>query len=320
MRKKVDETQVKNNYIASPLNYTGNKRRLVPQLLPLFPKRITTYIELFAGSCVMAANVSANKYVFNDLLGDVLDLVKLIIDSDSDELIKKIRDITAEFKVDNRNQNRENFLKLLDYYNTENRELFVLFALVSASYSNQLRFSQEAKLNGKSSVNKSFQSKDKKLSLSWGERFFNDNQALNLRNFANAMRGKDLEYHKTDFTLVNLDGLDSESLVYLDPPYLLTDTGYTKSWSSYHEQRLLNYIDDLHSKGIRFALSNVIESKGLTHTQLVDWSKKYNVHYLDVSYKNASHQRKDKTSPDVEVLITNYDPQTFEIIQLKQAA
>ena len=36
-------------YIKSPLNYTGGKYKLLPQLLELFPKRVETFIDLFAG-------------------------------------------------------------------------------------------------------------------------------------------------------------------------------------------------------------------------------------------------------------------------------
>ncbi len=40
---------MKNNYIQSPLNYTGGKYKLLNQLIPLFPKNINTFIDLFGG-------------------------------------------------------------------------------------------------------------------------------------------------------------------------------------------------------------------------------------------------------------------------------
>lgn len=40
---------------------------------------------------------------------------------------------------------------------------------------------------------------------------------------------------------------------------------------------------------------------------LKEWSKKYNVHYLNTDYKNCNYQTKDKSAnSSVEVLITNY--------------
>lgn len=37
------------NYIKSPLNYTGGKYKLLPQILPLLPNNIDTFIDLFGG-------------------------------------------------------------------------------------------------------------------------------------------------------------------------------------------------------------------------------------------------------------------------------
>lgn len=40
-------------YVKSPLNYTGGKYKLLPQLLELFPKQVNTFVDLFAGGeCV----------------------------------------------------------------------------------------------------------------------------------------------------------------------------------------------------------------------------------------------------------------------------
>lgn len=33
----------------NPFNYIGAKYRLLPQLLPLFPPNITTFVDLFGG-------------------------------------------------------------------------------------------------------------------------------------------------------------------------------------------------------------------------------------------------------------------------------
>lgn len=39
-------------YVKSPLNYTGGKYKLLPQLLELFPKQVNTFVDLFAGGGV----------------------------------------------------------------------------------------------------------------------------------------------------------------------------------------------------------------------------------------------------------------------------
>ena len=37
------------SYIKSPLNYVGGKYKLLPQIVPLFPEKIHTFIDLFGG-------------------------------------------------------------------------------------------------------------------------------------------------------------------------------------------------------------------------------------------------------------------------------
>ena len=36
-------------YVKSPLNYTGGKFKLLPQLQEIIPKGIDTFVDLFAG-------------------------------------------------------------------------------------------------------------------------------------------------------------------------------------------------------------------------------------------------------------------------------
>ena len=57
----------KQKYIKSPLNYVGGKHKLLPQILPLFPKNINTFIDLFGGGFNVGINVSAKEVVYNDL-------------------------------------------------------------------------------------------------------------------------------------------------------------------------------------------------------------------------------------------------------------
>ncbi|MCB5560184.1 DNA adenine methylase, partial [Anaerosalibacter bizertensis] len=72
------------------------------------------------------------------------------------------------------------------------------------------------------------------------------------------------------------------------------------------EFQLLNILDDLNEKNIKFALSNVLETKGKRNEILIQWSKKYNINYLNYNYNNSNYHKRDKKSNNIEVLITNY--------------
>lgn len=62
--------------IQSPLNYTGGKFKLLPQILPLFPGKIDQFVDLFCGGCNVGLNVTANKVIYNDLDENVINLYK----------------------------------------------------------------------------------------------------------------------------------------------------------------------------------------------------------------------------------------------------
>ena len=65
-----------------------------------------------------------------------------------------------------------------------------------------------------------------------------------------------------------------KKLLYMPiPPYLITCATYNEQdgWNDSLERELLQYLDSLHERGIHFALSNVLTSKGKTNHILMDW-------------------------------------------------
>jgi DNA adenine methylase len=49
------------DYIKSPMNYIGNKYRILPQIQRWFPKDINTMVDIFSGGCDVIINTMANK-------------------------------------------------------------------------------------------------------------------------------------------------------------------------------------------------------------------------------------------------------------------
>ena len=70
------------------------------------------------------------------------------------------------------------------------------------------------------------------------------------------------------------------------------------------------FLDDLNKHNIKFALSNVLRSKGKKNSILIDWTQKnYNkckVINLNYNYNNSNYQTKNKNDMAEEVLIINY--------------
>ena len=69
----------------------------------------------------------------------------------------------------------------------------------------------------------------------------------------------------------------------------------------------MNLLTKIDKKGIKFALSNVLEHKGYKNENLIKWASSYNIHIINSNYKNCSYHKKNRETITKEVLITNYD-------------
>lgn len=100
-----------NKIIDSPVSYWGSKRRLLKQLLPLFPKDIETFYDLFCGSLSVSLNVNAKKIIANDLDKNIYNILRLI--QDDKNLYEKIIAFLYYFPINN----SEEYIKLRNLYN-----------------------------------------------------------------------------------------------------------------------------------------------------------------------------------------------------------
>lgn len=284
-----------NNYVKGPLNYTGGKHKLLPQILPLFPKEINTFVDLFCGGGNVTVNVEAKRIIGNDSEKHVIRIYQYLKTHSIDEIISQIEEIVKDYSLTL--ENAEGFTKLRSDYNNQQYNKYdtniMLYALICFSFNHQFRF------NSKGEFNMPF-GKDRSR--------WNDAMKKNLINFQKAITDKDILFINKDFRELKIDKLNSNDFVYCDPPYLITCATYNEKdgWNEQCERNLLDLLDKLNENNVKFALSNVLFSKGKTNDILIEWSEKYNVHHLDYTYSNCSYHTKDKTSKPDEVLITNY--------------
>ena len=292
-------------YIKSPMNYTGGKYKLLHQIEPLFPENINLFVDLFTGGGNIAANVKANKIVANDCEENIIGIYKTFQKYDNvDELIAQIEEIikTYGLTIDNTEaynkfRNDYNNLKTsqgnyplpISSYNMD----ILLYVLICYSFNHQYRFNSKGEFNMPFGKERS----------QW-----NENMKNNLINFHRQIKEKDIVFLNKDFRQLKVDKLGINDFVYCDPPYLITCATYNEKdgWNQECEEDLLKLLDELNTKKIKFALSNVLYSKGKTNDLLIEWSKKYTVHHLDYTYQNCNYHTKDKTNKSDEVVITNY--------------
>ena len=133
-----------------------------------------------------------------------------------------------------------------------------------------------------------------------------------VKKYIDICNSKQIEFVCKDFREINIKDFENVDFVYADPPYLITCATYNEQggWNEQDEKDLLKFLDKLHSNYIKFALSNVLRSKGKENSILINWaiknSDKYRVINLNYDYNNSNYQVKNKDSVTEEVLIVNY--------------
>ncbi|MBR1638847.1 MAG: DNA adenine methylase [Treponema sp.] len=298
--------------VKSPLNYTGGKYKLLPQILPFFPDKIETFVDIFCGGCNVAINIPAKKIICNDIDSNLIGLFNFFKKSTYETLLPKIKNVINEFNLSDSNEhdydfynctsanglgnyNRAGFMQLREAFNSlQNKDgnyYLYLYVLIVYAFNNQIRFNSDGAFN-----------------LPVGKRDFNIRMQKKLKAFLQALSGKKITFSNKDFTKIKPETLTSKDFVYADPPYLITCASYNeKSWNDNEEKRLLDYLDYLNELKVPFALSNVLSTDNKTNEILNTWleNRNYNCHHLEFSYSNSNYHKKEIAKTD-EVLITNY--------------
>ncbi len=305
--------QVK-NYISSPLNYIGGKARILDQILPYFPDGIDVFVDLFCGGCNVGMNVNAGHTVYNDTSKPLIGLLKTLKRLNADTMVARVNALVDEFGLSRTRDhnfayyggdanlgvsvyNRDKYLQLRERFNSypkkDNQYYIYLYTLIVFGFNNQMRFNDNGTFN-----------------LPVGKRDFNTAIEGKLIRFMKALRAQDCEFSTKDFRRFNFDRLTERSLVYCDPPYLITTATYNEKdgWTAKDEQDLLALLDRLNARGLRFALSNVLEHEGKCNVILQAWlgRNRYRTHELFMDYHYSNYRKKSRAADSKEVLITNF--------------
>ena len=282
----------KEELIKSPLNYTGGKYKLLPQILPYFPNDINTFVDLFAGGCNVGINIKANNIICNDINKVVIDLMHDWNRLNSEQALKILEQTINKYNLSKTNE--EGFKNIRQDYNDGNKSWNIFYAMLTNAFNYQIRFSKQGNYNMPFGRNRSS---------------FNPTLKKNFIKYIDKLNNINISFTNEDFRDLKMDSLNNNDFVYCDPPYLISCASYNEQdgWNKDCEKDLLNLLDNLNNKGIKFALSNVLENKGKSNDILKDWCKKYNTIHLNNTYGNCNYHAKDKSSNTTdEVLIINY--------------
>ena len=295
------------NYILkSPIFYMGNKYRLLPQLLELFPKGCNVFVDLFGGSGCVCGNYFGKSYnVYNEFNPNVYSLSKLFIDYSSDIIINHIRENITKWDLGygcvdkspkDEEHYRKNYLKFRESYNKSDRNYLDLYTLTFYSFSNLIRFNSDSDFN-----------------MPWGIRCFTKEHEYMIESWCERLNKHQIKMTNCDYKeLLNNQPLQPGDFVYADPPYSQSMAVYNENrafggWSIENDLELFAELDKLTQRGIRWGLSNIFSIRDKENTHLIDWCNKnnYNVYHLDIDYAALGS---GSTESD-EVYICNYKPE-----------
>lgn len=285
--------------VKSPFNYVGNKFKYRKHVQDLVGgKHYSKIIDPFMGSGNLLFNTGAKaeQYIGIDsqrLLPKIFSQLKREKTFLSSEMWGII-DTWGNFTE------KENYYRFRDLWNTDfkednyNRDFILRTILLFKLCSNSM-----VRYNSKGEFNQGFRGANP-------DGFFKENtikqyvKELNeLRKF---LRKNNFNFYVDD-SIKQLSKFPTrESLILLDPPYILKSKGMygVGTYDEDSENQLLDYILNTEND---FILFNYIERDGETHSKLAEVSRHYRV--IELSTSTQTGQNRTGTKQVIEVLITN---------------
>jgi len=305
----------------TPLNYTGNKSRLMDQFANHFPNDIGVFVDLFCGGATVGLSVNAKKIIFIDNNLNVINLLKHLSKFDFDTLLPRLEKLIKKYglsysakfgykryrfgilKSDNnglKEHNASGYYKLRSDYNSakiksSKEALDMLYLLVVYAFNNDMRFNRDGEFN-----------------LPVGKTDLNNSNIRKLKQYIDRVNKTNCVFICGDFREEKVQKiLMKADFIYADPPYLLGDAVYNESgnWTEQTEQELINLLEMLNKKKKKFALSNVLNKVGASNKPLSDWIfNRTDLHIFDIKYhyRSASYNKINRNAREREVLITNF--------------
>ena len=233
---------VKNKLVVPFLKWVGGKRQLMPAIMELVPKEMTTYFEPFVGGGAVLFHLQPKTAVVNDFNAELINVYR-VVKTNVDELIvdlrKHLNEETYFYQI--RGLDRTPEFKFLTDVERASRIIYLNKTCFNGLY----RVNQAGEFNAPFGKYKT-------------PNIVNEPTLRAVHQYLNA---HDIELLNTDYATV-LQRASKNSFVYLDPPYYpLTPsanfTGYVQGgWDEQDQIRLRQTCDELHQRGIKFLQSN----------------------------------------------------------------
>ena len=305
----------------TPLNYTGNKSRLISQFKDYFPNNVDVFVDLFCGGATVGLSINAKKVIFIDNNLNVINLLKHLSKYNFETILQRLENLITKYdlsysakfgykkyrmgieKTDNnglKKFNTSGYYNLRSDYNflknkSSEDALDLLYLLVVYAFNNDMRFNRNGDFN-----------------LPVGKTDLNKNNINKIKNYIERVGKINCSFVCGDFREKKVqDILMKADFIYADPPYLIGDAVYneTSNWTEETEQELIDLLEVLNKNKKRFALSNVLDKTGAKNKPLSDWLfRRTDLHIIDINYhyRSASYNKINRNANEREVLIKNF--------------
>lgn len=277
------------NYI-SPLNYIGGKCDVLPLLKNNFPKKISTFYDLFGGGGTVSINAKADKVVYNDINWVVRDLLEKIAHDQFFTTYNYIEKTIKKYGLEKKNKEAYNLFR--DKYNSlekGSRNPLDLYLLICYGFEHQIRFNNKMEFNNPC-----------------GNSGYNQEMLEKLVSYSIKAKSMNIVFKSMDYKRFEKD-IEKGDFVYCDPPYLNSCGAYNdgkrgfNGWDETQEKELLEFLTRLHKRGIKFMLSNMMTRNSIENQHLKKWIKD-NGYTVIKNDKMTLRNRQDRQ----EIIVINY--------------
>ena len=215
--------------ISSPIRWAGSKKKLLNEMLFLFDRKKTIYVEPFLGSGIVLINVLNHgmykEHYVNDNNEDLINFYIKLKDN-PDDLLNRIDDYVQKYNSYSTIEEKSSFYYecRIKYNNpgAEKLEKAVLFWLLMKA-----GFNGVYRINSKEKFNVPFGKRDKIV--------FDRNKMMSLSNMIKDVHFYSLDY--SDFLIaLNEKRKLHNTFIYCDPPYI-PETSSTKNHVIYSKKK-----------------------------------------------------------------------------------
>jgi len=212
--------------IIPPIKSQGIKTKLIPTINSLIPINFDgLWIEPFMGTGVVGFNCPLNKLILCDTNPHLINFYQEIQSGNITSIIvRNFLEKEGSLLLDN---GEEHYYKIRQRFNNYHSSLDFLF-LNRAGFNGMIRF------NKKGNFNIPFCRKPRRFARAYVTKIVNQVEAI-----TQIMKKKNVSFICQSFEKT-IEGADTNSLIYCDPPYIDRHTDYYNKWSKKEEIMLFN--------------------------------------------------------------------------------